>query len=141
MLVNGPENIIRPVDTTNDNHTPDRPQHHPSGAIPRALHRRLTDTDRASIINAYHAGASINQLTTDWQLAKASILSILRTGGATIRKQRRLTDTEINHAITSYQQGESLARIGQRLGVAHTTIRTALRRRGIDRRDTHGRQR
>ncbi|WP_068033112.1 hypothetical protein [Nocardia mexicana] len=141
MLVNGPENIIRPVDTTNDNHTPKRPQHHPSSAKPRALKRRLTDTDRANIISAYHAGASMNQLTTDWQLAKSSILSILRTGGATIRKQRRLTDTEIDHAITSRKQGDSFTRIGQRLGIPESTIRGTLQRHGINRRENQGRPR
>ncbi|WP_328404759.1 helix-turn-helix domain-containing protein [Nocardia sp. NBC_00403] len=111
--------------------------------IPRRAHqlqRRLTDTDRAAIIAAYEAGSSTKHLAAQWQLAKASVLTILRTGGANIRQQRRLTDEEINHAISRYRDGESLQRIGKRLGVAHTTIRAALERRGIPRRDTHGRQ-
>ncbi|APE38058.1 hypothetical protein BOX37_05860 [Nocardia mangyaensis] len=93
------------------------------------------------MIAAYQAGSSTKQLAIGWQLAKASILTILRCGGAIIREQRRLTDDEINHAVTRYRDGESLQRIGERLGVAHTTIRTALERRGITRCDTHGRQR
>ncbi|MEV0296103.1 helix-turn-helix domain-containing protein [Nocardia sp. NPDC050710] len=47
---------------------------------------------------------------------------------------------EIDYAVTRYQNGESLTQIGQHLGVAHTTIRTALQRRGVPRRDSHGRQ-
>ncbi|WP_433657885.1 helix-turn-helix domain-containing protein [Nocardia sp. CA-128927] len=111
------------------------------GIPPRArkLERRITDTDRAEIIDAYDTGSSAKQLAAQWQLAKASILTILRAAGANIRKQRRLTDEEIDHAITRYQHGESLQRIGDHLGVAHTTIRTALERRGIPRRDTHSR--
>ncbi|WP_433657889.1 helix-turn-helix domain-containing protein [Nocardia sp. CA-128927] len=107
----------------------------------RKLERRLTDTDRTEIIAAYDTGSSAKQLAAQWQLAKASILTILRTGGANIREQRRLTDDEIDHAVTRYQHGESLQRIGDHLGVAHTTVRSALERRGIPRRDTHSRPR
>ncbi|MBF6222825.1 helix-turn-helix domain-containing protein [Nocardia abscessus] len=139
MLVNGPETIVRTIDTTSRDHRADRAYNHIVGAKPHALRHRLTDTDRATIITAYDAGASVNQLATDWHLGKGGILTILHAGGATIREQRRLTDTEINHATTSYEGGESLASIGQRLGLAHTTIRTALQRRGITRRDTHSR--
>ncbi|MFD4438606.1 helix-turn-helix domain-containing protein [Nocardia sp. NPDC058519] len=105
------------------------------------LQRRLTDADRGAIIAAYEAGSSDKHLAVEWQLAKASVLTILRTGGANIREQRRLSDDEVNYAITRYHDGESLQRIGEHLGVAHTTIRTALERRGVPRRDTHGQPR
>ncbi|WP_378733291.1 helix-turn-helix domain-containing protein [Nocardia brasiliensis] len=108
-------------------------------ARPRALRHRITTDDKATILADYEAGASTKQLAAKYRLGKGTILDILHTGGATIREQRHLTQTEIDYAITRYQQGESLARIGNHLGVAHTTIRTALQRRGIARRDTHGR--
>ncbi|MFI9400745.1 helix-turn-helix domain-containing protein [Nocardia sp. NPDC052316] len=73
----------------------------------------------------------MKKLASEWQLAKGSILNILRDSGTTIRRQKRLTNDEIDHAVTSYRNGESLDRIGKRLGLAHTTIRTALQRRGI----------
>ncbi|MEV4127189.1 helix-turn-helix domain-containing protein [Nocardia sp. NPDC049707] len=112
---------------------------HPNPPRPHQLRRRLTACDRAEIIATYEAGSSAKQLAAQWQLAKASILTILRDGGTRIRGQRRLTEDEIDHAVTSYQQGESLYRIGDRLNVAHTTVGSALERRGVPRRDTHGR--
>lgn len=117
------------------------PTKRPSPARPHRLQRGLTTNQRAEIAAAYDAGASTKQLAIQWQLAKGSILSILRDAGTHIRKQRRLSEDEIDHAVTSYQHGESLNRIGDRLNVAHTTVRSALERRGIPRRDSHGRSR
>ncbi|WP_422395091.1 helix-turn-helix domain-containing protein [Nocardia vulneris] len=88
------------------------------------------------MVAAYEAGSSAQTLASEWQLAKASILDILRESDTTIRRQRRLTRDEIDHAIASYHNGESLEQIGKQLGVAHTTIRTALQRRGIPRRNS-----
>lgn len=138
MLVDGPAIAVRPVDTqraqNSDRHTNVQSSSH--SPQPHALRRRLTEADRARIIAAYEAGSSTNKLANEWQLAKGSILNILRDSGTTIRQQRRLTSDEIDHAITSYHNGESLERIGKRLGVAHTTIRTTLQRRGIPRRNS-----
>ncbi|MET8425087.1 hypothetical protein [Nocardia sp. NPDC004860] len=106
-----------------------------------ALARRLSETDRAQIIAAYEGGTSANQLASDHQLAKGSILEILRTGGAAIRQQRRLSSEEIDQAIVSYQDGQSLATIAEQLGVQAATVRSALVRRGVPRRDSHGRPR
>ncbi|WP_157119624.1 hypothetical protein [Nocardia xishanensis] len=106
-----------------------------------ALARRLSETDRAQIVAAYTGGASANQLASDHQLAKGGILEILRAGGAAIREQRRPSSEEIDQAIVDYGDGQSLARIGDRLGVKATTVRAALERRGIPRRDSHGRPR
>ncbi|WP_373862470.1 helix-turn-helix domain-containing protein [Nocardia acidivorans] len=107
----------------------------------RALARRLTETQRAAIVTAYEAGSSANRLATEYGLGKGSVLKILRTSGAAIRQQRRLTDQEIDHALACYRDGQSLARIASRLDVAHTTVMTALERRGVPRRDSHGRPR
>ncbi|MGW0249870.1 helix-turn-helix domain-containing protein [Nocardia goodfellowii] len=112
---------------------------HSPTARPHALRHRLTNDDKAAILADYQAGASTKQLAAKYRLGKGTIFAILHTGGAAIREQRRLTDADIDYAINRYQQGESLARIGNHLGVAHTTIRTALQRRRITRRDTHGR--
>lgn len=50
-----------------------------------------------------------------------------------------MTPAQIDEAIALYQQGLSLAEVGRRFGVEHSTIRKHLVRRGISRRDTHGR--
>ncbi|MFI1916113.1 hypothetical protein [Nocardia sp. NPDC020380] len=121
----------------------DQPKRKPSTdtAQVHALARRLTDTDRTKIIAAYEAGASANQLATEYQLAKGSILDILHTGDAAIRRQRRLSSQEIDQAVIDYQDGQSLARVADRFNVRATTIRAALERRGVPRRDSHGRAR
>ncbi|WP_157514414.1 helix-turn-helix domain containing protein [Nocardia concava] len=121
----------------------DQPKRQSSAKAPKAhaLARRLTAVDREKIVAAYEGGASAKQLAADHQLAKGSILEILRTGGAAIRQQRRLSSEEIDQAVVSYQDGQSLATIADRLGVKATTVRAALERRGIPRRDSHGRPR
>lgn len=57
------------------------PTKRPSPARPHQLQRRITTNQRAEIAAAYDAGASAKQLAIQWQLAKASILSILRDAG------------------------------------------------------------
>ncbi|WP_433659364.1 recombinase family protein [Nocardia sp. CA-128927] len=108
---------------------------------PRALRRRFTGDQLAEIRAAYEDGWSTNQLAMKYQLGKGSVLRLLRASGATIRQERRLTDNEIDHAIARYRNGESLARIAADLGVAADTVSAGLERRGIPRRDTHGRPR
>ncbi|MVU81408.1 hypothetical protein GPX89_29720 [Nocardia sp. ET3-3] len=121
----------------------DQPKRQPAAKIQKvhSLARRLSESDRAQIVAAYESGASANQLASDHQLAKGSILEILRTAGAAIRHQCRLSRKEIDQAVVDYQDGQTLARIGDRLGVKATTVRAALERRGVPRRDTHGRPR
>lgn len=93
VLVDGPEIAVRPVDALRepigDQHTNRRSPANSSN--PHALRRRLTDSDRAEIVAAYKAGSSAKKLGNEWQLAKGSILNILRDSGTTIRRQRRLT--------------------------------------------------
>ncbi|WP_369640314.1 IS630 transposase-related protein [Nocardia sp. JMUB6875] len=101
----------------------------------------MSDADRAQIVAAYENGASANQLSSDYRLAKGSILDVLRAGGAAIRRQRRLSKEEIDQAVVNYQDGRSLARIAEGFGVTPSTVGTALKRRGVPRRDTHGRPR
>lgn len=124
-------------------HLLDRTDRDPDPAPPQihALRRRLSNKQRAQIRTDYENGSSTNQLAAKYRLGKGSILRILRDSGTTIRQQRRLTNSEVDNAIIRYHNGDSLARIAIDLGVAADTIGAALERRGIPRRDTHGRPR
>jgi hypothetical protein len=56
-------------------------------------------------------------------------------------RRRGLSPDQVDTAIHLYKLGWSLARVGNHLNVNHTTVLTALRRRGIPTRDTHGKPR
>jgi IS30 family transposase len=75
-----------------------------------------------------------------YNLGKGTVLRLLREPGVPLRNQR-MTPTEIEKAIQLYEAGNSLAAVGTKLGYNHGTIWRALKRAGVARRDSHGRQR
>lgn len=108
---------------------------------PPRRHNRLLD--RATIdelVAKYEAGESSTALVADYGIAKATVLKLLRTNGATIRRQG-LTPADVKHAIGLYRDGRSLAWIGDQLSVSPMTVSSALKRSGITLRDPHGRER
>ena len=52
-----------------------------------------------------------------------------------------MTEEQVDLATRLYQQDWSVARIGSHLGVNGGTVWLALRARGVQMRDTHGRER
>lgn len=108
---------------------------------PRALRRRLSDEVQAEIVAAYQDGTPTTELATQYGVAKAGILKLLRDHGVTMRRQP-MTMSEIDLAVKLYQEEKlSLLAVGQRLGRPKGTIRDVLLGRGVKLRDSHGRER
>ncbi|QXQ12815.1 helix-turn-helix domain-containing protein [Skermania piniformis] len=105
-----------------------------------ARKRHLTKDEVSEIVARYNAGTRSTQLVTETGLAKETILKLLHTNGATIRR-RGLSVADIAEAATLYRDGRSLEWIGKHFGVSHTTVRAALKKHGVKMRDTHGRER
>jgi transposase-like protein len=75
-----------------------------------------------------------------YNLGKGTVLRLLRTHGVQLRNQR-MTPEQIEQAIHLYSQGLSLVAVGEQLRYDHGTIWRALKRAGVPRRDSHGRER
>jgi hypothetical protein len=104
------------------------------------IERRLDPAVIARLVADYEAGTPTTQLTTRYHLGEGTVLRLLHSHDATLRHQP-LTDEEIAKAIQLYEQGNSLATVGQHFGREATVIRDVLKRAGIPRRDSHGRER
>lgn len=75
-----------------------------------------------------------------FDLSKGSVLKVLREAGVTMRNQG-LRCEQIGEAQRLYEDaGWSLARIGEKFGVDHGTVWRQLRKRGVQMRDAHGRE-
>jgi DNA-binding IclR family transcriptional regulator len=99
--------------------------------------RRLEPAIIEQLVHDYEAGVETTELTERYGLGKGTVLRLLRSHGATMRRQR-LSPAEIDEATKLYSDGWSLARIGQQFGRAHTVIRKALLDRGVQLRPRNG---
>ncbi len=108
-------------------------------AKPKRAHR--LDADRvAELITGYQAGATVYELAARFGIERRTVSNILHRHEVPMRR-RGLSPDQVDTAIHFYKLGWSLARVGKHLDVNHTTVLTALRRRGIATRDSHGRAR
>ncbi len=105
-----------------------------------SLEDRLSEETVARIVADYKRGVPSTQLARSLGVGKAGVLGILRDHGVQLR-MRPMTDDEVKEAVGLYEEGWSLARVGRQLGRDHSAIRDALKRSGVPRRDSHGRER
>ena len=119
------------------------PAHRPRStlaAAPFKLSQRLGPNTIRQIVRRYEAGEPSTALMAAFGLSKGSVLKVLREAGAVMRNQG-LNDGQIEEAQQLYEIGWSLARVGEKFGVDHGTVWRQLVKRGVQMRDTHGRQR
>jgi hypothetical protein len=94
----------------------------------------------AQLVADYQSGMATTRLTSKYNLGKGTVLRLLRSHGVTLRHQP-LTPAQIAEAIQLYKQGWSLARVGAHLGREDSLIWLTLKRAGVPRRDSQGRER
>lgn len=102
--------------------------------------RRLTDSERTHLVERYLAGATVYDLAREFSVARSTAAKHLKAAGVTMRCGPLSAD-EIARAIELYVEGLSLVAVGKELGRDHAAIWRALKSAGIERRDTHGRER
>jgi transposase-like protein len=100
----------------------------PSVRVHKLSHRLRAETV-ASIVAAYEAGATANQLALEFGLAKSSVLAVLRREGVPIRLLR-LSPADRLRVVAMYRQGMSQAEIGRRFGRHKSAIWHLLKRAG-----------
>ena len=102
--------------------------------------RRLNDAQRAHLVVRYHAGATVYDLAREFSIARGTASTHLKAAGVTLRCGP-LSAEEIARAIDLYVTGLSLAAVGKEISRDPAAIWRALKAAGIERRDTHGRER
>ncbi len=111
----------------------------PPAERPKPRRAQRLDADRAAeLVTGYQTGATVYELADRFGIERRTVSNILHRHEVPMRR-RSLSPDQVDTAIHLYRLGWSLARVGQHLDVDHTTILTALRRRGIATRDSHGR--
>jgi hypothetical protein len=99
---------------------------------------RLGPEGVAQLVADYQAGIPTTQLMKLYGLGKGAVLRLLEANDVPRRRQG-LTAGQAHEAVLLYQQGWSSLKIGQHFGKDHGVVLRALKRAGIERRDSHGR--
>lgn len=108
----------------------------------RADAKQRIEVSEATLLVAearYIEGATLREAARPLGISHMRLASLLKKRGVRIRSCSP-TSEEVDEMVRRYEQGESLAKIGMKLGFQPNTIRTQLILRGVETRDTHGRE-
>jgi hypothetical protein len=106
-----------------------------------ALHgvvRRLKHDEVSQLVASYEAGATVCQLSTQFNIHRTTVSAHLRRQGARVRLTG-MTDEQIAEAASLYKQEWSLAKVGEHFGLNGTTVWRALKAYGVPMRHTYTR--
>jgi predicted DNA-binding protein (UPF0251 family) len=98
---------------------------------------RLSPADIDQLIELYVAGKEINDLASQFEISRTTVMKHVERAGAP--RRRGVIVEHLNEARCLYEQGWSLARVGEHFGVDPNTVWYTFRKAGIARRDSHGR--
>ena len=102
--------------------------------------RRLNRAERTQLAEQYHIGMPALELARQYGINRHTVVKHLKRDGIAIRGgQVKLTPDMIERAKRLYVDGQSLAAVGEQLGVDASTVHKALKKAGMQMRDTHGR--
>ena len=107
-------------------------------SLPRKqAQNRLDPSEVDRLMQNYRTGTKIEDLATEFQISRTTVMKHVERAGAT--RRRNIVLDHLDEAHRLYDQGWSLARVGAHFGVDASTVRYAFRKAGIPRRDTRGR--
>ncbi|PEG33009.1 helix-turn-helix domain containing protein [Mycolicibacterium agri] len=105
------------------------------------MNRRLSPAEQTQLVEEYRGGRSTYELAHQFRIHRRTVVTHLERHGVPVRPQLKMTPTVVEQAKRLYADGHSLAAIGDDLGVDATTVLNALKKAGVNLRDTHGRPR
>jgi transposase len=111
----------------------------PKSRTPKAIHRRLTQTQISALIVDYERGVKIRDLAKKYRIGRQTVTLITQRARARPRYPALLPE-EVQQAAELYKSRLSLAVVGEYFGVNSSTIRKALVAIGVAMRDSHGRE-
>lgn len=110
----------------------------PGEATPsRRKWTRLSDEDRAAVIERYEAGETSTALAEAYGVAKSTILGILREKSVVVRRQP-MKPGQVCDAVGLYTSGLSLSQVAKQLNVNQETMRVAIIGAGVEIRPATG---
>lgn len=83
---------------------------------------------------------AIHEVAKGFKINRVTVSKHLERAGVT-KRPRSMSDVQIDEAVKDYASGQSVEKIGNKFGFDSTTVLRELRRRGVQMRDTHGRER
>lgn len=101
------------------------------------VQNRLNSDAVADLVAAYQAGATLKDLSTQFQIARTTIMAHLNRAG-TPRRRPILGPEQVEQAARLYDEGCSLARLADRFHVEAGTVGSALRKAGVSIRPRRG---
>ena len=116
--------------TTGADTLPDDAQTSHPVAAPRRKWKRLNDEARAQVDARYSAGDTTTALAKDYNVAKSTIIGILRANNVVVRRQPTTAD-QVSEAARLYESGHSLSQVAEALGVNQETMRVAVIKAGV----------
>jgi transposase-like protein len=106
------------------------------------MHRALSAEQEAEVVAAYERGASVREIAAERGVSPAAIHGALRRHDVPMRPTGgvvALTPEQDAEVEAAYTGGESMESIAARLGTGRPAVRSALDRRGVERRAGGGR--
>ena len=90
------------------------------------------------MVERYRAGETSTTLAEEYDVAKSTILGIIRANNVVVRRQP-MTREQVREAKRRYVSGLSLSQVAEQLGVNQETMRVAILADGVKlRRPTGG---
>ncbi|KAB1643906.1 hypothetical protein [Gulosibacter chungangensis] len=116
--------------TTGTDTLPDGAQTSRAVTAPRRKWKRLSDEARAQVVARYSAGDTTTVLAKDYDVAKSTIIGILRANNVVVRRQPMTAD-QVSQAARLYESGLSLSQVAATLDVNQETMRVAIIKAGV----------
>ena len=101
---------------------------------------RLTDAQIVRLVERYRAGATVYDLAPEFGIDRRTVSAQLKRQGIRLRLHSP-TAADVDQMVLLYQSGLSLAKVGLHTGFVARTVQRSLWSRGLQLRDTHGRER
>jgi hypothetical protein len=102
------------------------------GRLSNPPQRRLSPTDIDDLLDAYRAGATINQLAVAFRVHRTTVAGHLDRSGVPRHSEQTAWDDEIlKQAADLYATGLSLADVAHQFGVDAQTVANRFRRAGV----------
>ena len=83
---------------------------------------------------------AIHEIAKEFKINRVTVSKHLERAGVS-KRPRSMNNEQIDAAVQDYAAGQSLDMIGKHLGFDSTTVLKELRVRGVQTRDSHGRER
>ena len=105
----------------------------------RQRQKRLSGAQALLVGEKYAEGATVYQLADEFGICRSTVSEWLKRLAIPIRGQSVTRET-VDSMVSLYKSGFSLDEVSQRIGISAGTVHNHLKKRGIQMRDSHGRE-